>query len=292
MSLRGALRLAGLAAAALFLAAAALHDLGGAIASAQNTLTDSSVVPDSASIPAFEGYVTDQAHVLDDGTRAKLEAFLDQLDRKTGAEFAVLTVNSTAPETPDEYKVRVFERWKIGKRGEDNGLLMLFAQQERQLKFETGYGLEGVLPDGLQSRIFRTEMRPKFRDGDFAGGITAGVLECAKRIAHEKGVTLEWDGRELRYSGGSGDGPPLAALLVMAIVVIVVIGAIGSSSNSRGRRRRRYGGWDDWGGMGGWGGGFGGGLGGGWGGGGGGGGGSFGGFGGGSSGGGGGGGSW
>jgi uncharacterized protein len=165
---------------------------------------------------------------------------------------------------------------------------MLVAMEEREVRFETGYGLEGTLPDGLQSRIFREEMSPKFREGDPAQGIVAGVLAVARRIGAEKGVTLEWDGRELRYSSARRSRTSgLLIAFVVFFVMFVVLPALGFSS-----RRRRRGGWYMGpGGFGGWGGGgFGGG---GFGGGGfGGGGGSFGGFGGGSSGGGGGGGKW
>lgn len=238
-------------------------------------------------IPAPVGFVNDQANVLDADTRAKLEAFLDQVKRRTGAEFAVLTVRTTAPLDPSEYKVRAFEQWKLGKRGEDNGLLLLVALDERRITFETGYGLEDVLPDGLESRIVREEMTPRFRAGDMAGGITAGVLRAAGRIAAEKGVTLEWNGAELRYdadrAGGGGEGLPPVAIAVIVFFVIVVIlvrlvlGGFWLGPGGFGGRR---GGWT----MGGWGGGFGGG---GFGG-----GGSFGGFGGGASGGGGGSGGW
>jgi len=244
-------------------------------------------------IPAPVGFVNDHAGKLDEPTRAKLEAFLDQVKRKTGAEFAVLIMPSTAPWDPSEYKVRAFQTWGLGRKGEDNGLLMLVAIEEREVRFETGYGLEGTLPDGLQSRIFRNEMAPRFRAGDWAGGVTAGVLACAARIAAEKGVTLEWDGRELRYRGGR-DGVPWPLLLVLAVFVAVfILGAILSGMGG-GRPRRRWrppGGWfigpggfggGSFGGLGGLGGGGGGGFGGG----------SFGGFGGGASGGGGGGGRW
>lgn len=251
-----------------------------------------------APIPSFAGYVNDHAGVLDEPTRAKLEAFLDQLEKKTGAEFAILTVHTTAPEAPSQYKVRVFKEWGIGKAKEDNGLLMLLVLDEHDLRFETGYGLEGTLPDGLQSRIFRERMAPRFRAGDFGGGIVAGTLACAERIAQEKGVTLEWDGRELRYRSRSRGLPVWAVVIVVLVIVVIVWSGAGRGPRG-GRRRRRLGddGWwpwwtdtsdrgDRWGG--GWGGGFGGGLGGG----GFGGGGSFGGFGGGASGGGGGGGKW
>jgi len=241
-------------------------------------------------IPSFSGYVNDLAGVLAPDTQAKLEAFLDQLEKKTGAEFAILLVRTTAPEEPDQYKVRVFKAWGIGKDKEDNGLLMLFALEERKLRFETGYGLEGTLPDGLESRIFRNEMAPKFRSRDFDGGIVAGTLACATRIAAEKGVTLEWNGEELRYSSRGRSMPVTAAVIVFAVILILIV--MSTAGGGRGGGWRRGGGWymNPGGGLGG---GFGGGgFGGGGFGGGGGGRGSFGGFGGGSSGGGGGGGSW
>lgn len=242
------------------------------------------------------GFVNDQAGVIDEPTRAKLEGFLDQVKKKTGADFAVLTVQTTAPLSPTDYKVRVFERWKLGRKGEDDGLLMLVAIEEREVRFETGYGLEGALPDGLQSRIVRERMAPRFQAGDYAGGIVAGVQACALRIAAERNVTLEWDGRELRYDGARRSKMPWWVVLLVVVLFWFVVSRIARSGGGW-QGPRRGGGWTTMGG-GGWGGGFGGGsFGGGFGGGGGGGfggggGGSFGGFGGGSSGGGGGGGRW
>jgi uncharacterized protein len=239
---------------------------------------------DAPRIPDPVGLVNDQAGLLDARERAQLEGFLDQLKGKTGAEFAILTVQTTAPMTPSEFKVKVFEKWGLGKKGEDNGLLMLVSLEEREVRFETGYGLEGALPDGMQSRIFRRFIQPRFRDGDYAGGIIAGVQQCAARIAEEKGVTVEWDGRELRYSGGRNGKVPIWVPLIIFLVVAIILSNIrgGPPSGGAGRRYRGspYGGWG--GGFGGGTGGFGGGRGGG----------SFGGFGGGSSGGGGGGGRW
>ncbi len=246
---------------------------------------------DEPAIPAPAGHVNDLAGMMPEGARAKLEAFLDQLKRKTGAEFAVLTVRTTAPLDPAEYKVRVFERWKPGQRGQDNGLLLLVAGQERKIWFETGYGLEGTLPDGLQARIIREEMAPRFRAGDYAGGITAAVLRAAARIAREKGVTLEWDGAALRYDRGTRAGPAPLVLWLAVLVFLAAIVSLSLAAQAGGMlaphpgRRGRRGGWYAV--PGGWGGAFGGGFGGF-----GGGGASFGGFGGGASGGGGGGGGW
>lgn len=265
--------------------------LGLALVAAPGLGEDAGLAP----VPAYVGYVNDLANVLSEPRRAALEGFLDQLQKKTGAQFALLTVQTTAPEDPRQYKVRVFQAWGIGQKGEDNGLLLLVAMKERQLRFETGYGLEGTLPDGWQSRVVRDLAVPRMRAGDYEDGITAVVLATAQRIANEKGVTLTWDGRELRYTGGGGKRlPPIVVAFIVFAFLIVFLSAIRSAGRGGGvrtgdvlgpiifsmlsNRRRSRGDW--------WGGGFGGG-GGGFGG-----GGSFGGFGGGSSGGGGGGGNW
>jgi uncharacterized protein len=218
--------------------------------------------PDSGpSIPRPTGYVVDRADVIDDATQEKLEAFLDQLEKKTGVEFSVLTVPTTAPIDPIQYKTQIYQQWG----GHREGLLMLVAIQERTIAFETGYEVEGTLPDGLQSRIIREEMVPRFRAGDVAGGIVAGVLECAGRIAKEKGVTVEWDaGRPLRAPRERKRMPVWVVLLIFILIVIVVSRSGGGGPG--GRRRYRGGGW--WigpglgglgGGLGGWGGGGGGG---------------------------------
>ena len=249
--------------------------LGAALAAPAHAQDDSS----RAAIPAYTGYVTDVAGVFNDARRAQLEGFLEQVRAKTGAQFAVLTVPTCAPEDPSAYKTRVFQAWKIGGAEKDEGLLFLIAMQEHALKFETGYGLEGTLPDGWQSRMLRDLAVPRFRAGEPAEGITAAVLATAQRIAAEKGVTLEWDGHELRYAGARGGGLPSWAVGLIFLLVFVLLPALRTGGGYSSPRPGGSGG-----GFGGFGGGFGGGGGGG--------GGSFGGFGGGSSGGGGGGSSW
>lgn len=235
-----------------------------------------------AAIPAYEGYVTDRAHVFTDPARAQLEAFLDQVHTRTGAQFAVLTVETCAPDAPESYKTRVFQSWGIGDDERDDGVLLLVAMQEHALRFETGYGLEGVLPDGWQARMLRQTAVPLMRQGQNAEGIRLTVLQTATRIAADKGVTLQWDGRELRYSESGRDRR--SGSLLFAVIVFMVFMIVMGMGNRSGRRRV---GSPWYGGGGGWGGGFGGG-GGGFGGG----GGGFGGFGGGDSGGGGGGADW
>jgi uncharacterized protein len=261
----------------------------GALCAAPGRAEDTSGL---AKIPAYTGYVNDAAGVLGESRRAQLESFLDQLHQKTQVQFAVLTVPDCAPEDPSSYKTRVFNAWGIGDKERKDGLLLLVAMQEHKLLFETGYGLEGTLPDGWQSRMLRDLAVPQFKSGDPAEGITAAVLASAQRIAASSSVTLEWNGKELRYTSEREAGiPNWVVMLFVFFVIFVVLPALAAS-----RGRRGGGGWG--GGLGGYGGGWGGGFGGyggsfrGGGGGGGGGGGSFGGFGGGSSGGGGGGAGW
>ncbi len=245
--------------------------------------TGSAAESGRAAIPAATGFVNDQAGVMGEARSAQLEAFLDQVRTKTGVQFAVLTVTTTAPEEPSSYKTRVFQQWGIGDAERKDGLLLLVAMEERKLVFETGYGLEGTLPDGWQSRMLRDLASPRFRAGEPAEGITAAVLAASQRIAAEKGVTLTWEGKELRYTGGKrGRLPSWIVMLVFFFIFFVVLPSLRASRRG-GRGGYSSGGWG--GGFGGYGGGFGGGGGGG-------GGSSFGGFGGGSSGGGGGGSNW
>ena len=188
-----------------------------------------------AAIPAYEGYVTDRAHLFNDAQRAQLEAFLEQVHQKTQAQFAVLTVDSCAPEVPERFKTLVFQKWGIGDDARDDGLLLLVAMREGALRFETGYGLEGTLPDGWQARMLRRVAVPRFKAGDPAGGITQAVLETSARIAKEHGVTLQWDGSELRYSDRdtARRGPRIPPILIF-LIVFAVLNALSRS----GRRRR------------------------------------------------------
>lgn len=261
---RGGLRLAGMVLPCAIALAAWITPL----ATAQDSTAGGPPIP-----PAPTHYVVDQADVIDESTEAQLEGYLDQLEKKTGVEFAVLTMPSTAPIDPIQYKTQVYEKWG----GHREGLLMLVAMEERTIAFETGYEVEGALPDGLQSRIIRDEMVPRFRAGDVPGGIVAGVVECGSRIAKEKGVTVEWNGRTLREPRASRRKMPFWVVVLIFLIIMSI-----ASRGGGGRGYRRRGGWwiGPMGGMGGGWGGWSGGLGGGGFGGGSGGGGSFGGFGG------------
>ncbi|HVP14413.1 MAG TPA: TPM domain-containing protein [Terriglobales bacterium] len=182
--------------------------------------------------------MNDRAGLMDEESRAKLESFLDQVRTKTGVQFAVLTLPTTAPLDPDTYKTAAYQRWFHGNR---TSLLLLVAKEERRIEFETGYELEGILPDALESRIIRDEMTPRFRQGEYADGITAAVLRVASVIAKDRGVALTWNGAELRYGesrGGERGIPPGVLAFIVFFVLLSFLSGFG-----RRRRGFRGGGW-------------------------------------------------
>ncbi len=141
-------------------------------------------------VPRSRGYVSDFAAVLDGTTISELDAFIGELKAKTGAEIAVVVVQTTAPLTAFDYAMKIAESWKPGATGKDNGVVFLVSVKDHQVFILTGYGVEGVLPDGRVGEIRDTLVRPAFRRGDFAGGIRAATETMAVIIARDAGVQL------------------------------------------------------------------------------------------------------
>ena len=133
-------------------------------------------------LPSPRGGVTDLAGILDNATKERLLQVILDVRERTTAEIAVLTVLTTGTATIQEYAVAVFDRWKIGKRGQDNGLLFLVAVQDRRLWITTGYGLEGILPDGKIGEIRDRQIIPYFRAGQYREGILRGTEALASAI--------------------------------------------------------------------------------------------------------------
>jgi uncharacterized protein len=126
-------------------------------------------------VPPLSGRVVDQTGTLSSGDIARLTQTLKNLEARKGSQVAVLIVPTTAPETIEQYSIRVAEAWKIGRKKIDDGALVVVAKDDRKLRIEVGYGLEGALNDATAKRIIDEVITPKFRSGDFAGGISAGV---------------------------------------------------------------------------------------------------------------------
>ncbi len=187
-------------------------------------------------LPTPLGYVSDYAHVIDATTAAALTARIDELRRKTGAEIAVVTVTTTKPDTPFDYAMRLAEAWKPGAAGKDNGVVFLVSVADRDLFILTGYGIEGALPDGLVGEIRDRDIVPRFRAGDLAGGIRAGVERMAAVIAREYGVTLSGAPsvpERRRQPGGFPISPGLLLLLLVLFFVVLPM----FSAAAGGRRR-------------------------------------------------------
>jgi len=138
----------------------------------------------TAEVPYLTGRVVDEAEILSADARQRVADTLRRHEQKTGNQIAVLTVPTIHGESIEEYAVRVFEQWKLGQKGKDNGVLVVVVPQDRRMRIEVGYGLEGVLTDAHASRIIRNVMTPRFRDGDFSGGVARGV---AAVVAHLEG---------------------------------------------------------------------------------------------------------
>jgi len=158
-------------------------------------------------IPAPDGWVNDFAGVISPEYKEKLTSLISELEQKTTAEIAVVTVNSIAPYDEKEYARLLFDNWKPGKKGKDNGVLVLLAIKERRWRIETGYGVEGILPDGLCGEIGRNYMVPYFKEGRYGEGLYYGVIEIAKIIANNSSVDLQ--GVETSASKNVLEKPPL-----------------------------------------------------------------------------------
>lgn len=130
---------------------------------------------EEVAVPPLSARVTDLTGTLQPEQKAALEARLAAFEQKKGSQIAVLLVPTTQPEAIEQYGIRVAEAWKLGRKGVDDGILVLMATNDRAVRIEVGYGLEGVIPDAIAKRVIEEIMIPYFRTGDVAGGLNAGV---------------------------------------------------------------------------------------------------------------------
>jgi uncharacterized protein len=130
-------------------------------------------------------WVSDMAGVIDNDTQRRLNALIDHLEQQTSAEIAVVSIWRTDGRTPKEFATALLNLWGVGKQGKDNGILVLLVLESRRIEVETGYGVESILPDGKVGEILRTHVVPRFKQGDFGGGLLAGVQRMASVIAGE-----------------------------------------------------------------------------------------------------------
>jgi uncharacterized protein len=170
-------------------------------------------------VPPLKGRVTDLTGTLTREQIASLEQMLQSFEARKGSQIAVLLVPTTAPETIEQYSLRVGEEWKVGRKKVDDGAILVVAKDDRALRIEVGYGLEGALNDATANRIIREVIVPRFREGDFFGGISAGVDRMIRVI----------DGEPLPAPAKAAqrvDGGIVQVLPVLLILALVVGGAL------------------------------------------------------------------
>lgn len=143
------------------------------------------------SFPQPDGHVNDFASLLTVEDRTLLSSQLTELEEATSAELALVTIRSLEGRSVEEYATALFAEWGIGKKGSDNGVLILVAPDDRAMRIEVGYGLEGVLPDGLAGAVIRETFLPRFRDDDYRTGILEGTARVAGIIRRHETLTPE-----------------------------------------------------------------------------------------------------
>jgi uncharacterized protein len=201
--------------------------------------------------PSPRGRVSDYTGTLTGSQTRELDEHLARFEQKTTNQVAVVLIPTLGGDSLEDYSIRLAEKWQVGRRGRDNGVILLVVMQDRKIRIEVGYGLEAVLPDSLAGEIVRQEMAPLFREGQFYQGILAGVNAI---MAATKG--------EYRPTAGSGRGETRVSWFWTLFLVLFLLSAMAGGF----RRRRPYSrrgrglmvGGPFW-----WGGGFGGGFGGG-----------------------------
>lgn len=163
-------------------------------------------------VPPLTARVTDLTGTLTPSQRDALENELRAFEARKGSQIAVLIVPTTKPEAIEQYSLRVAETWKLGRRGVDDGILLLVAKDDRALRIEVGYGLEGAIPDAVANRVIDEIIVPFFRQGDFYGGIQAGIARLIRLV---DGEPLPPPQARDRAWSGIGDLLPVAFIAVM-----------------------------------------------------------------------------
>jgi len=166
-------------------------------------------------VPPLTGHVIDQTGTLTAEQKSALEQTLTAFEARTGSQLAVLMVASSAPEKIEQYALRVAEQWKLGRKKVDDGAILVVAKNDRAMRIEVGYGLEGALNDLTSKRIISETILPRFKSQDFYGGITAGVEQVIRVV---DGESLPAPG--VRSSQGIGDVQQYTPILfILALVV-------------------------------------------------------------------------
>lgn len=186
--------------------------------------------------PALTGRIVDNANLLDAAARTRIEQKLQAHEAKTSDQVVIATLPSLQGYDIEDFSNRLFRHWQLGEKARNNGVLLLVAPNERKVRIEVGYGLEGALTDALSKVIITTAVAPKFKTGDFAGGIEGGVDAILSILA---GDAEEWQRRATVRSDDSSFAEDVAVILVMFFIFIVVVSILRGLNQPGGGRRHR-----------------------------------------------------
>jgi uncharacterized protein len=180
-------------------------------------------------VPPLSGRVVDQTGTLSSGDMASLTQTLKDLETRKGSQIAVLIVPTTDQESIEQFSIRVAEAWKIGRKKIDDGALLVVAKNDRHLRIEVGYGLEGALTDVTTKRIIDEDITPKFKSGDFASGISAGINRMIRVIDGEKlPAPVSAPSQQMSFPGISDVNPGFALFgtIFLAGILRTILGRL------------------------------------------------------------------
>lgn len=169
-------------------------------------------------VPALKSRITDNAGVIKYEDKAKLTQYLEEYERKTGIQIAVLTIKSLEGESIEGYSMRVAENWKLGQADKDNGVLLVVSMDERMLRIEVGYGLEDKLTDAICGSIIRTVIIPQFKEGKYSEGITLGV----ETIGHIASMELSEIEKTINESSEEKGAIPFLFIIFIFIAILFI----------------------------------------------------------------------
>src|SRR5262245_62509923 len=173
--------------------------------------------------PPLTGRIVDQANIIPADTRAALESKLADLEQKSGIQLVVATVNSLEGQDIEPYANELFRNWKLGEKAKNNGVLLLVAPNERRVRIEVGYGLEGTLTDALSKIIITNAITPRFKTGDFGGGITRGVDDIITVLTTD---ASEWQKRPSLRLDHQPNADPVGWILPTTLIVFLILFAV------------------------------------------------------------------
>lgn len=167
-------------------------------------------------VPPLKGHVNDYAHMLSPGSKRQLEALLTDFERQDSTQIAVLTIPSLKGDSLEDFSIRVADAWKIGQAGSDNGAILLVVKNDRKIRIEVGYGLEGRLTDLVSGRIIRNVIAPQFKNGNFNQGIADGVSAMIQAV---KGEYSGSDQQHPARGSKSRHGTPIAVIIALFFLI-------------------------------------------------------------------------